>query len=479
MSTALKSIVKNTVYLNISTVISRLLAIITSAIIARHIGQTQFGQFTVFISLSNILVILSDFGMSPYVIGEVARKKDDSSNWLKQILTLKTIIYAFIVISIVILILTLHIAIYNKLIIIASAIYASGRSYFMVFDSFFNAHGYFFFSALWEFFFAFFVLILITTLYFIGLLNIQSTNAVYCISIYLLFLISFLKLTKSIVPLKWPLPSPNYSIIHESHHYMLAALAGVIFANTDILFLRWLKGPAETGYYGVVLTIFTGMLFIISNINKVLYPFFSMLNEKPVETFRHYVNKIFWFSIVFLLPFTAGGIILSQQIVTFIYGNQYLPASKTMAFIFVAFAFQFLGSFFVTVMQSARSQRFIARINWAAVLITFLAAVPLIVYFGHTGAAVGRSVTNFFILTCCCLVVHMKITPLKLNLSLFKPIAATVLMVVVLKLLTGHNLFLRFFAGFIVYCASLVALKTFTIYEYKTFINIFFKRRAI
>ena len=80
META-RRIYKNTTYLGIAEVISRVLQFIVMLYAARILTQENFGKFSFALSLAFIAVILADLGINVLLIREISRNKKLASKY--------------------------------------------------------------------------------------------------------------------------------------------------------------------------------------------------------------------------------------------------------------------------------------------------------------------------------------------------------------------------------------------------------------
>ena len=84
-------IVKNTFFLNISTIATSILACILSVTLARYLGKIEFGQYSFAVYFTGLFVILADLGLSNLVVREVARDKRLVKQHLSSAVVIKTV----------------------------------------------------------------------------------------------------------------------------------------------------------------------------------------------------------------------------------------------------------------------------------------------------------------------------------------------------------------------------------------------------
>lgn len=463
------SILSNTLYLNISTVAARALGLITSIILARHLGKTSFGQLTLFFSIATITTTLSDIGILPYVIREVARDRSRSLEWFKTAFITKSYILIPIIIISSLITASLPIAYETKIVIIASLLYSGGRSYLSISDSFFSAWEKLAFPALWELLFPAMVLVFTLSLMYTSALRLNTVLAIYNAAIFVLFIISLWQLITRLFPVTSGFPKPQWHILKQSYHFLLASGAIIVLSQADILLLRAIHGPAATGYYGVGIAIFSGLLFFIANMSKVLFPTFSRLRSESSAQLSGYINKIFWMIYVFVLPLTAGGAILSERLILLVYGKEYLPASSSLQFLLFAFALQFFASFFIVLLQSSHFHKEVSKTSWLITAITIPAGFMLIYFFSYKGAAITRLLGNFLLMLLHWLTVRKKVLSIGMDFKFIKPVISTAAMAAFLVILYNTSLIILIPGAAAVYTISMLLLKGLQPEEYRFF----------
>src|SRR3989344_2398919 len=95
-----RRIYKNTAYLGIAEVVSRVLQFVVMLYAARLLSQGNFGRFSFALSLSFIAVILADLGINTLLIREISRNKDLASKFFINAFSAKIAlsIFAFFII---------------------------------------------------------------------------------------------------------------------------------------------------------------------------------------------------------------------------------------------------------------------------------------------------------------------------------------------------------------------------------------------
>ncbi|MCK5614503.1 flippase [Candidatus Pacearchaeota archaeon] len=109
----------------------------------------------------------------------------------------------------------------------------------------------------------------------------------------------------------------------------LLALLSMIFTQSDIILLTYMKGEDFAGIYKVAMTLSSLVLIFGTVISTPLFPILSqqIKNDNIKEIFK--INKIITRYIVFFaIPIFIGGTILAQTLIEFIFSVKFITATK-------------------------------------------------------------------------------------------------------------------------------------------------------
>src|SRR5437764_2106295 len=84
--------VVNTTLVLAARVVSRLVALVTVIVLARHLGDAEYGRYTTLIAYSAIVSVLADLGLSPLYTREAARSPGRIPEYLGTLLGGKVVL---------------------------------------------------------------------------------------------------------------------------------------------------------------------------------------------------------------------------------------------------------------------------------------------------------------------------------------------------------------------------------------------------
>lgn len=336
----MKQILKQTSWLVIAQLISKIIGFFYTIFLARNLGVLDFGLYSVAFAYFSIISSMTEFGFTRFLVREVARDKGKGASLFVNInclrLTSTSVLFAFFS-------LILYfwdpdkIRVSITLLAILAVIPQSVNS---TFDGIFAAIRKLEYSSISLIF-----LNLSTTI--LGVILINSgygpTGAVTSLIIgQLLNLVLqafFLKKLRFHFPLhtSW---QTFKQIIKGSLPFGLLGILGLLYFKVDTLMLSYLKGNFDTGIYGVAYKFFEAVVFIPAALSTALFPVLANLHDHNKDQ----VKKLYFKSlkILFVLSLVVVlGYILILPIIIDTFLPNYLPAISAIKILSLAIPFMF------------------------------------------------------------------------------------------------------------------------------------------
>ena len=164
--------------------------------------------------------------------------------------------------------------------------------------------------------------------------------------------------------------------------------------NTDTIMIGWFKGAQEVGFYSAAQKPILFLYVFSGFIAGAIFPALARFAQKDNERFRFLLEK--GLSLIFLLalPFSVGIFLIAPQLIYFLYGVEYQPATTTL---------QILAATIITAYSSGMITNSIFAYNRQKILIGYAAIGALgnvilnalfIPLWGIEGAAISTVVTQ-------------------------------------------------------------------------------------
>lgn len=390
-----QTVLKNTFWLGISQIVSRIIRAIIVIYAARILGVAGYGVFSYAIALAGFMSIFSDIGIDWILTREAAKNPELKSQYLSTILFIKLILltFLFILITFVAPYFTTIPEAKNLLPIIAVLFLSDGlRRYGFAFirslEKMETEAGINIFTNVTIVILSLIILSYNPTPYALvigytigSILGLVMT--VFAIRTYLNKLFSNFtrKLIKPILISVWP-----FAIIN----FMSASLF-----YTSILILGWMCTALELGFYSAAQKPIQLLIVLSIIIATSTLPALSRWAVKEANKFKLLLEQSLSMVMLLAIPLTIGGIVLGDQVIILLYGTDYTSA----IIIFRLLALSFLAIFPFTIISNAifaadMQRKFIPHMTLGAIINVIL-NIYLIPKLGALGAAIATIISQF------------------------------------------------------------------------------------
>ena len=182
-----------------------------------------------------------------------------------------------------------------------------------------------------------------------------------------------------------------------------ASVAVMIYVYSDTTILGFLKSDYEVGLYSLSSKIYTIIKSVISAMLIVSIPRLSALyGNKEFDEYNHTLQKIIDSIGVLLLPCVVGLFILSDNIVQFVGGSDYLEAAPSLRLLSVALLFCLYGWIFnQCILLPSKNEKTISFATIISALINISLNFVLIPMWSENAAAVTTVIAEFLMLLIC------------------------------------------------------------------------------
>jgi O-antigen/teichoic acid export membrane protein len=268
-------------------------------------------------------------------------------------------------------------------------------------------------------------------------------------------------------------------LVKRIRHYNFSVMAilicdKVIWDKSENFFLGRLCTAAETGFYNLGYNVSQRLTTILpTTFWRVLFPtmssYFGSGNKEKMR-------RLFFLSTRYLafvsFPVGVGGAILAYPLLHFLYGHDFVGAQRPLQIMFLASMLTSLSNPGAAILYGYEKQSFIYKLGGIMALVNIGLDILLIRRFGAVGAATAYAFTTVVgstigtIYTC---------TIMKLPypfLSMFKILFATIIMGIVMELIILQapgvvGFAVAIGAGAFVYLVSALVLGTFEEEDYR------------
>ena len=187
-------------------------------------------------------------------------------------------------------------------------------------------------------------------------------------------------------------------------------------------------------------------------------------------------RKAFKFLTIIMLPMVVAMIFFSEEFITLLLGDKFLPAVPAFKVLSIVFGLMFVSVLLLRILTALGRQQFGTLCIGIALMINVLLDVILIPRMGFMGATWATLLAEIVLITAAFFYVTKYLTPLSLTKILYGPCGGAVLMALCCMWLLHSSLLTKvlFFLplSLLIYLAYLVVTKTLTAEEYQWFRSI-------
>jgi O-antigen/teichoic acid export membrane protein len=459
----IRRIVKNSLAMIAGQFVVKGLGLVWLVVIARHLGETDFGYLNFALSLASIVGLLVDFGFTPVLIRAVARDPALAERYVANVLSLRLLL------SLLSIPLTLAISLFTgaERGTLAPVMIAAVTSLFGALVTTPNG----IFLARERMGYPAFILAASKVVAFaVGLFLVHRGLGIVWIAgvfaleaglgtVLSLILMNRILGTRISVTIERPFCR---RLFRDALPFALTFALGLISFKIDVVMLSAMKGSQFVGWYSAAYRILEGLVYISLAFVSAVFPTLSRLKVADEHTLRTTVQRASEFVIAFALPIGLAIAVLAREIVALLYGESYAPATAPLRWIGAALVFVFVNGFLGSVLEAIDRQHLHFRGRLVAVIVNVMLNVFLIPRLAHVGAAIATLVTEATLAACLGVLVARHVRPRLLAPRLAKVGTAAALLVATLWLLREQGFWPALLIGGAVYLGVLAVTRVLT-----------------
>lgn len=458
----IQTIFKNMSWLFISQIIASVFGFVWTILIARYLGVSNYGILGFAISITAILGIIDDMGISTHIVRHISTDNQSAPKYLGNALPLKLLFSSLkILVTILILIirgideLTLTITLLFTLEMIFKSYIACLNGTFQAFEEGkYQGIGN--------------ILLNTTTLIFI-LISIYTNLGIFGISIsYILanlitFLYEYTMLNKHVVKPKIELDlSFCKQITLYSIPFAVTGILYTIYYSIDVVMLSNLIGNYATGIYNATYKLISVLTLFYTVYTAVIFPTMSKFYENDETMLLISFEKSIKYLMLLMIPVAIGTMFYSLDIIRLIYGHQYDPSSSVLSILIWTVCLLFISGAANSLLNASHKEVTVTKIYAIAAVFNIILNFFMIPYLSYNGAAITTVLSDVLIVIIQFYVIYkLGHRPnRKLYSDIIKIIVGSAVLGIVLHFL-NLNMWIAIPVGAVIYFAVIYLLKVF------------------
>jgi O-antigen/teichoic acid export membrane protein len=451
-------VMKNTSWMGMANIISKLFKFIMIAFVARELGADLFGDANYIIVLSATCFVLSDIGLNLIIIrdyqNDTTCKKILLSTGFYTKLALVAINTGFAVICLFFIEAALSLAfiIFSIMNIIDSIKQFNITITRAILKQELES-------------ICFLIETILTSI--LGIILVFKFNSILALSAAYLMgsIASFIFITTKTI--KYVLPFSNINttqlkqLLLKMIPFTLSGFFVVALNSVDTLMIKWLLGASFVGFYHAGLKLIETILIFPGLFGMSIYPFTSKF-QKDLSRLRKIIIDSTGIMCLIGVPITFGGILLAHPILVGIFSDIYTLGAQPFQVLLLTTFPLFVIFILNNALLSTNNEKICVQNTAISFSLNIIFNIILIPKYGITGAAIGTligRVTLFF------LVIYHTKKLLQINTlfqkNIFKYLLLSLIMCITIYCLQMaiSNVFILIFIGMISYIFMLILLK--------------------
>jgi len=381
----------NTTFIIIETVFDKGLFFIINVLLARYFTPELFGEYTTALGYATLFSTFCDIGIKGTLVRSIAKDPESGSEHVTSALVMKTLL---VFLSYSALAISLFFVNYNAdviCLILILGIFRIGDEYRKVILAIVNAHEKFLWSSVFNTLFA---LSFLSVTIAVILLKGNYFHISWSRSVMAIILVAAL----AVIVLRGVKLRFSYQKFKEFLPHMFYFGFGTLFSNAykrfNIVLISIMCGSLYAGYFNNAFVFFLSLFFIPDNISRVLMPHLlkeSIVDNKKKFQFTYEFYSRFYAVISFYICIIL--FLFANDIITFFYGEKYLPAVPVLQIL--AFGIPPLFNINNLMLTLIDKQKQAAVFQAVAFLVNVVTTIILVYFMQIKGAAIAIILTYF------------------------------------------------------------------------------------
>lgn len=456
------TIFKNMSWILISQIIASICGFIWTILIARYLGVQEYGILGFATSLTAILSITSDWGISTHIVRHIATNYESSPKYLGNALPLKSIfaIGTLFLTCILLLIIksdeiTLTVTLLFTLEIIIKSFINLLNGAFQAFEEGkYQGIG----NTLLNSLLLIFILIAIFT--DLGIIGIAIS---YLIANFITLTFEYYYLNKKITNPKFELDTTFCKkITLYSIPFAISSLLYSIYFSIDVVMLTHISGNYATGVYNAAYKLITVLTVFYTAYTAVIFPVMSKFFKENEKILTIIYEKSIKYLMLIMIPLSIATQIYATEIVQLIYGQEYYASAQILSILIWTVCLLFIASPGNILLDSSHKEVTVTKIYAIVAVFNIILNFILIPKFSFIGAAIATVLSDILIVIIQKYIIH-KIghkPNKKLYTDLIKITIGSIVLGIALYFL-NLNMWIALPIGIMIYLTVVYLLKVF------------------
>lgn len=458
----IQTIFKNMSWLVISQIIASICGFIWTILMARYLGVSEYGIFGFATSLTGILAMTVDLGISTHIVRHIATNYDSAPKYLGNAIPLKNIFsIGCIILTLIILILMRS----DELVITVTLLFTIEmiiKSFIGLLNGSFQAFEEGKYQGIGNSLLHIILLIfiLITIFTDLGIIGIAIS---YILANLITLTYEYYVLNKYVIKPKFEIDIEFCKrITFLSIPFAITSLLYTIYYSIDMVMLANIVGNYPTGIYNATYKLISVLTLFYTVYTAVIFPVMSRFFKNDKSMLLISFEKSIKYLMMIIVPLAVGTVFYSTDIIHLIYGTEYEAASSVLSILIWTVCLLFISGAANTLLNASHKEVIVTKIYAVAAAFNIILNIYMIPYLSYDGAAITTVLSDVLIVAIQIYVIYkLGHRPnKKLYSDLLKITIGSGILGISLYIL-NINMWLAIPVGIIIYLFVIYALRVF------------------
>ncbi|ALT69314.1 flippase [Methanobrevibacter millerae] len=458
----IQTIFKNMSWLLISQIIASVFGFVWTILLARYLGVDNYGILGFAVSITGILGVIDDLGISTYIVRHISTNYESAPKYLGNTIPLKAIFAAINLIVTFIILVLLNVNQFTIFITLLFSIESIFISYVNTLYGTFQAFEKGKYQGICNILMNTITLIFILISIFADL-GLEGVTFAYILANLINLIYAYYILNKHIVKPKYELDW-NFckKVTLLSIPFAVTGILYSIYYSIDIIMLTNMVGDYATGIYNATYKLISVLTLFYSVYTAVIFPVMSRLFKNDKKLLIISYEKSIKYLMLIIIPIAIGTMFYSLDIIQLIYGHKYDQAASVLSILIWTVCLLFISGASNTLLNASHREVTVTKIYAIAAVFNVVLNLIMIPHFSYNGAAITTVLSDLLIVFIQIYVIYkLGHRPnKKLYSDLIKIVLGSAVLGIALYFL-NLNMWIAIPVGIIIYFAVITLLKFF------------------
>lgn len=446
----IKLIKKNLSALLVSEMLTRVMMLVFTIILARTYGKEQFGIYALALSIGGLFEIFFNMGLNTVFMQRVVGEKKSLQEELSVFLPLRILLSLASYVCFIAFIFLMGKSEATLESLALGGLYYTIASIVGFLWACFDAKQQMQYTAGIKLFQ--YIIIFGLGMFFLSFgYPISSIVGAYVVSITLAGILTAIIIHKYFSKIKPYFETKKWrEIIYKGWPIALSGAFVFVYNYLDTIIISLNQGEQAVGLYQVSYKII-GTLFILSSIiNQAYFPSLIETHHQEKEKLLHIFDKALKSVFFWSVPISIGGVMLAERIILFIFGPEYAEATIVFRILIWNCIIYFASSAMTSLLYALGKQRDTLKVFFIGALVNTILNLFIIPRYGIEGAAITTLAAESAVLIGIYLLVKKYIT-VKILKHVWMPLVSAAFMAIILNEINLESLILTIALGGVMY----------------------------